>query len=203
MKSKVLPLVAAVIALVLGSAAGLGWFWIRASSMLAAKAKEAPPPEKVAIKAKGWDFWTIEIDNLSRELKEEKERVRAQQDALDARSSRIAAERQELEKVRDELTKLRDEITSKVVEIQKDESKNLKVLAQTYSTLTPHAAVAIMHELDDATVVKILSLMKPDIIGPIFEDMAQSDPSGASAKRAALLSEKLRMMKAQRTAQNP
>ena len=50
-----------------------------------------------------------------------------------------------------------------------------------------------MHELDDATAVKILSLMKADVVGPIFEAMAR-DP--VSAKRAAQRSDKLRLMKA-------
>ena len=82
-----------------------------------------------------------------------------------------------------------------------DEAKNLKSLAQTYTNLTPKAAVAIIKEMDDITVVKILSLMKADIVGPIFEEMAKSnDATNQLARRAAVLSEKLRLMKSSKPA---
>ena len=95
---------------------------------------------------------------------------------------------------------MRAEIGRKVIEITADESKNLRTLAQTYSNLTPKGAVAILREMDDTTVVKILSLMKSDAVGPIFEEMAKTTaPDGTLARRAALLSEKLRLMKAARS----
>jgi hypothetical protein len=54
--------------------------------------------------------------------------------------------------------------------------------------------------MDDTTVVKILSLMKSDVVGPIFEEMAGTNgPEGTLAKRAAALSDKLRLMKATKT----
>ena len=117
------------------------------------------------------------------------------------RSVRLASDRQELEKLRTDLTAMRKEISDRVVEVQADEAKNLRMLAQTYANLTPHSAVTIIRDLDDTMAVKILSLMKPDIVGPIFEDMAQSDPSTGDAHRAAVLSDKLRMVKAQKTAE--
>ena len=92
--------------------------------------------------------------------------------------------------------RVRREITSKVIEIQADEAKNLRTLAQTYTSTTPRATVAIFREMDDVTVVKILSLMKSESVAPIFEEMtrtAATDP--ALAKRAAVLSEKLRVVR--------
>jgi len=50
--------------------------------------------------------------------------------------------------------------------------------------------------MDDTTVVKILSLMKPDVVGPIFEEMANTaNGDGTLAQHAAVLSDKLRLMK--------
>ena len=47
------------------------------------------------------------------------------------------------------------------------------------------------------TTVKILSLMKPDVVGALFEEMSRTpDNDGTLARRAALLTEKLRLMKA-------
>ena len=51
------------------------------------------------------------------------------------------------------------------------------------------------------TVVKILSLMKADVVAPIFEEMSKtSDREGVLARRAAILSEKLRLMKSSKSA---
>ena len=52
--------------------------------------------------------------------------------------------------------------------------------------------------MDDTTAVKILSLMKADVVGPIFEQMSQTANTDGTplARRAALLSERLRLMKA-------
>jgi flagellar motility protein MotE (MotC chaperone) len=196
------PALLAAIALFAGVAAGLLPIMragdqiiaqIRATRVIAAKEK----------KAQGWDFWTIEIDNLASELKEEKGRQHKQAELLDQRAARLDAEQQELEKLRDNIENMRKEIGQKVVEIRADETKNLRSLAQTYTNLTPRAAVAIIREMDDVTVVKILSLMKPDVIAPIFEEMSRtSDKDGLLARRVAILSEKLRLLKAAKTATN-
>jgi len=197
--SAITPLALAGVALLAGAAAGPAWYWSKAGALIAKAAaqRHLHDAKKHAEQiSQGWDFWTIEIDNLTSELKGEKARLRQQSERLDQRSARIEAERQELEKLRTEIGAMRHEIDQRVIAINADEAKNLHTLAQTYSTLTPHAAVAIMKEMDDTTAVKILSLMKPDVVGPIFEDMANSSgPDASLAQHAALLSDKLRLMK--------
>lgn len=194
------PLVAAF-AIFAGSAVGLAWFWkagnVIVDQMIAARPVALEPEGK----DQGWDFWTIEIDGLSSELKEERARLRKQSDELNQRAARLASEQQELAKVRADIEAMRAEINRKVIEITADETKNLRALSQTYASLSPKGAVAILREMDDTTAVKILSLMKSDIVGPIFEEMAKtSGPDGSLAKRAAVLSEKLRLMKANKSA---
>ncbi|MBI2511234.1 MAG: hypothetical protein HYV96_04605 [Opitutae bacterium] len=194
------PAFVAVLGLVFGLAAGLGWFW-RAGDLLVAHALAVRATVAKKEKAQGWDFWTIEIDNLASELKGEKERLRKQSEQLDLRTARLNAEQQELDKVRTELERMRKEISSRVIEIGTDEAKNLKTLATTYSNLSPRAAVAIIKELDDNTAVKILSLMKPDTVSPIFEEMSRTAAvDGTLARRVAALSEKLRLMKSNKPA---
>jgi flagellar motility protein MotE (MotC chaperone) len=194
------PAFVAAVGLIFGLAAGLGWFW-RAGEVLVAQAMAAKVSVVTKQKAQGWDFWTIEIDNLASELKGEKERLRKLSEQLDLRAARLTAEREELDKVRGELERMRKEISDKVIEINADEAKNLKTLATTYANLTPRAAVAIIRELDDITAVKILALMKPDTVSPIFEEMSRTAAvDGTLAKRVAVLSEKLRLMKAAKPA---
>lgn len=190
------PAVIALLGLVFGLAAGIGWFW-RAGEMLVSHVAAVRAASVKQVKAQGWDFWTVEIDNLASELKDEKERLRKYAEQLDLRSTRLAAEQQELAKIRAEIDRMRKEISDRVIEINADEMKNLKSLSATYANLTPRAAVAIIRELDDVTAVKILSLMKADTVSPIFEEMSRTASiDGTLARRVAILSEKLRLMKA-------
>jgi len=196
------PTVTAVFSLVLSLAVGLGAAWRGIVPLLEQAAVTPVKKVPTELKRKGWDFWTIEIDNLSNELKEERERLRKESDLLDQRAARAAAEEKELGKVRADIESLRKEIADRVIEITADEQKNIRTLAQTYTNLSPRAVVAIFREMDDNTAVKILSLMKPDIVGPIFEQMSQTAGTDGTplARRAAILSEKLRLMKASKPA---
>jgi flagellar motility protein MotE (MotC chaperone) len=196
------PLVSSGLALVLSVAVGLYAIWRAMTPALAqlmaarAAAAAAAQPKK----EKGWDFWTIEIENLANELKEQKAVLEKRSELIDQREARLAAEQKELATMRGEIEGLRNEISEKVVAIRADEAKNLRSLAQTYANLTPRAAVSIIRELDDTTAVKILSLMKPDTVGPIFEEMSKTTGAdGPLARRAAILSEKLRLVKARQS----
>ncbi|HYC73157.1 MAG TPA: hypothetical protein VEB66_18240 [Opitutaceae bacterium] len=195
------PVPVLLLAVALGAGTGIAAVW-RAAGPLVAEAVKLREQRKADAKAQGWDFWTIEIDGLAAELKDERARLRQQAEQLDQRAARLAAEQQELEKVRAEVAALRREIADRVIEIQADEMKNLRALAQTYANLTPRAAVAIIRELDDVIAVKILSLMKADVVGPIFEEMSRTaGPDGLPlSARAARLSEKLRLMKSAKPA---
>lgn len=194
------PAIVTVVALLAGVAAGILPLWT-ASKQLVAQALTGQVGKANHLKDQGWDFWTIEVDNLAAELKDEKARMAKVSEQLDLRVARMAAEQKELEKLRTGIEAMRKEIGDRVIEISADEQKNVRALAQTYTNLTPRAAVAIIREMDDMTVVKILSLMKADVVAPIFEEMSKtSDREGALARRAAILSEKLRLMKSGKSA---
>ena len=189
------PIACASLGVVLSVGLGVGLSWRTLKPVIEQAAASRPAKEPTELKRKGWDFWTIEIENLSNELKEERERLKKQAELLDQRAARLGAEEKEFAKLRADVEALRKQIADKVIEISADESKNIRSLAATYSSLTPRGAVAILRELDDTTAVKILSLMKPDVVGPIFEEMARAGSDAPLARRAALLSEKLRLMK--------
>jgi hypothetical protein len=197
------PIVVIALGLILGVGTGVGYF-MKVAKPLIQHAREARLKAVKSNKPDApWDFWTIDIENLANELKEEKAVVKKREEELNLRDTRIQTEQAELLKQRKELESLRADITSKMTEIQIDELKNLKALAATYSTLTPKACLAIFKEMEDTTVVKLLSIMKPEVVGPLFEEMGrQADADPALAKRAAALSEKLRLIKAAKTAVN-
>jgi flagellar motility protein MotE (MotC chaperone) len=190
------PIVVLLIALVLGVGTGLSMFWKAAVPLIAAakaaraQAKEADKPEAP------WGFWTLEIENLSSELKDQKALLKKREEELVQREERLNAERVELTKQRDQLEALRGDINNRITTIQADEVKNMKSLVATYSNLTPKSVLTIFKEMDDTMVVKLLSLMKTDVVSALFEEMSKqgaSDP--VVAKRAATLTEKLRLLK--------
>ena len=194
------PALVAVFSLLLGLAAGLLPFW-RVSQQLVTQVRATLVTKAKVSKTQGWDFWTIEVDNLASELKEEKARLAKQAEQMDQRAARLNAEQKELEQIRTNVEATRKEIGEKIIEISADEGKNLRTLSQTYTNLSPRAAVAIIREMDDMTVVKILSLMKPEIVAPIFEEMSKTpDKEGLLAHRVAVLSEKLRLLKSAKPA---
>jgi flagellar motility protein MotE (MotC chaperone) len=191
------PVAFAVIGLLVSVALGVTLVWRAATPVIRELLVKRAKPLDHERKSKGWDFWTIEIENLSNELKEERVRLKQRTELLEQREARVALEEKELAKVRTSIETMRREIAEKVVEISTDEAKNLRALAQTYTNLSPKAVVAIIREMDDATSVKILSLMKPDAVGPVFEEMSRTTgPDGPLSRRAAILSEKLRLVKA-------
>ncbi len=188
------PVFLIAVGLAAGLATGLGWFWHAAGSAaqkIAALRAAAPAGNRPGAP---WGFWTIEIENLAADLKDEMVKQHQREEQLNEREARFTAERQELEKVRTDIEAQRQEISGRLIEIQALEAKNLRTLAQTYTNLAPTAAVEIFRGMDDTTVVKILSLMKPDTVAPILETMAKSEVDPELARRAAALTEKLRVV---------
>jgi len=195
------PMVAAAAGLMISVALGVMLVWKAAAPLVAAAAAaaHATTAAKVPEEAteRGWDFWTIEIENLSTELKDERARLRQEAELLEQRAARVEAEAKELNRMRTELEALRGQMSNRLIEMKDDEVKNLRTLAQTYTNLTPRACVAIIRELDDVTAVKILSLMKPDVVAPIFEEMSRAAGGDTTlTRRVAALSNQLRLMKA-------
>ena len=160
----------------------------------AAEAAAAAPPPQI------WSFKTAAIDELITELKSERQSLIEEQKDLASLSSQVTAERQEVERVKQEVTRLRQELEARIVEVNENERDNLKKLVATYSVMPPTGAVLIFRETDEDTVVKILSVMKPDRVALILGEMARLvDKDRADeppSRRAARISDKLRLMKA-------
>ena len=144
------------------------------------------------------------VDVTSRavsELKLAKDQLAVREAALIEQQKRMESERLELERTRADIDLMRKQVEGYLAEAKGlnvkaraedavSEMKNLKTLVQTYSTMSPKSTVAIMLQMEDASAVKILALMKVDVVAGIFEEMgkqAAGDP--LMAKRAAKLAE--------------
>ncbi len=110
------PSLIAALGVLSGTVVGLGWFWRAAEMVVAAAIAAVPPSPLEEQQAQGWDFWTIEIDGLASELKEERARLQQQAELLNQRAARLSAEQQELAKIRADIEAMRAEIGRKVIE---------------------------------------------------------------------------------------
>ena len=138
-----------------------------------------------------WAFFNPEMDQIIAELKMEKETMAGKEKQLGELELRLKADRSELDEATKRITKIQDQCNRDLLRIKDDEVGNLKKLAKMYSSMEPASAARIMRELDDAVVVKIITLMKDADTGVILD--AFSRLGEVETKRAAKISENLRL----------
>lgn len=137
-----------------------------------------------------WERHDPEVDQLLQEIKTERETLAKRAAELRELEARLNAERSEINQVTQRVAQLQQEFDQNIIRIKEEETPNLKKLAKMYTTMSPEGASAIMRELDDQVVVKVMSFMKEDQSAPLLDAMAREGE--AQAKRAAGISEALR-----------
>lgn len=138
-----------------------------------------------------WDFSAPEVDGLINELKEQKAKLSAREKELGEWQARILAEKAELTTVTQEVYRLQTEFNQVVTYVSQQEAGNLKKLARTYAAMAPEDAARILQERDDGWIVRVLMYMSDEETAKLLAALARPGPE--SAKRAALLSERLRL----------
>lgn len=151
----------------------------------------AEDDELAGLLSEPWDFNVPELDKLVEELKREKDAVARRARELDELESRIQVEIQELNSITQMVAQAQQEFNDLVAYVKASEEDNLKRLANTYAAMPPADAVAILKQMDDGQIVRILMFLKEEEIAKILSAMVKGGPE--DAKRAALLSQKLRM----------
>ena len=170
-----------------------------------------------------WAFTSPEIDELVRDLREERGALAKRREQMLALEVRLKAEREELTALQQNVKKMQEDFDKKVAtaqadfdknisraqedfdknvtRVQEEEVVNLKKLAKTYAAMEPAAAATIMRELADPVIVKIMLFMKESETAPVFEALAR--PNEQAAKRAALVSERLRLAISRKAVEKP
>ena len=198
-----------LLAVILGTATAAGVLLLKWPSVTTLPPEPPATRTKIKSQSKDWDFYTAEIDNLIQELQKERTGYEVKTKDLGAVEMRIAAEKQELLRLRDELLrlrgeieKMRDNLTTQTTELLSTEKSNIRNLARSYAIMKPAEAVAILSEMSDANIVKLLATMKADIVAKILGEMAKTkDPAAPAdskttlANRAATISDQLRLFK--------
>ena len=142
--------------------------------------------------APSWNFKNAEVEQLVADLREQSDRLADRQRELDEFAARLEAERQEILSVTQTVSRLEQEFDRNVARIGTEEAANLKKLAKLYSAMTPEAASAILKELPDEQIVKIMSYMNDSDKAGILEGFSKTDEK--SSKRVAQISERMRLV---------
>lgn len=137
-----------------------------------------------------WERHDPEVDQLLKEIKDEKAALEKRSAELRELETRLAAERAEINQITQRVAQLQFDFDQNLVRVKEEEIPNLKKLAKMYTAMSPEGASAIMRELDDLVVVKVMSFMKEDQSAPLLDAMATEGE--AQAKRAAAIAEALR-----------
>jgi flagellar motility protein MotE (MotC chaperone) len=137
-----------------------------------------------------WERHDPEVDQLLKEIKDEKAALEKRGAELRGLETRLAAERAEINQITQRVAQLQFEFDQNLVRVKEEEIPNLKKLAKMYTAMSPEGASAIMRELDDLVVVKVMSFMKEDQSAPLLDAMAREGET--QAKRAAAIAEALR-----------
>jgi flagellar motility protein MotE (MotC chaperone) len=154
----------------------------------ASEEHEGPLPDT---RGPSWSFFNPEMDQIMSDLKAEKDSIVAREKQLSEMTSRVQAEKAELEEALRAVKRMQDQVDRSVIQIKEDEAANLKRLAKMYSAMEPPGAARILKEIDDAVIVKILTLTKEAETAAILDAFAKL--GDAETKRAATLSETLRI----------
>jgi len=202
-----------LLAVILGTATAAGVLLLKWPSVTTLPPEPPATRTKIKSQSRDWDFYTAEIDNLIQELQKERTGYEVKTKDLGAVEMRITAEKQELLRLREELLrlrgeieKMRDNLTTQTTELLSTEKSNIRNLARSYAIMKPAEAVAILSEMSDANIVKLLATMKADIVAKILGEMAKTkDPAAPAdskttlANRAATISDQLRLFKNETT----
>jgi flagellar motility protein MotE (MotC chaperone) len=159
------------------------------------------PEKKTVIEEPGyvyWSFRTNEIYRLIDELRTARDVVRVKESELNEREARVKSTEQEMMRLRAEIESMRSELSKYLVEVESSELRNLRTEVSVLANLEPATVVTIFQEKTDDEVVKLMSMMKPDVIAPLMTQMIAIEKKAdgtPSAERVARLLKRLERFK--------
>ena len=134
----------------------------------------------------------LEYSSMIDQLQEKGDLLTEREKKLGLQSERIQHLERELLVTRGNLEKIQLETQHQFEKLEESERKNLKKLAKMYALMDPAQAAPILTILDDDTIINMLSLMKERNAAKLLGGFSAQNIE--SQKRAALISEKMRLL---------
>jgi flagellar motility protein MotE (MotC chaperone) len=136
-----------------------------------------------------WKFKNPDFDQWIAQMKAEKETLATREQQLNEWQSRLDVEREEISTVTQTVAELQSDFDRNVIRFQGQETDNVKHQAKLISAMSPEGAAALLNEMADDDVVRILFTMKTDVASAILDTMSKGGKP--DAKRAAELTGRL------------
>jgi flagellar motility protein MotE (MotC chaperone) len=139
-----------------------------------------------------WKFKNPELDQWVAQIKAEQDALALREKQLTDWQNRLAAEGQEISVVTQTVAQLQENFDRDVVRLRAQEMENIKRQAKLISTMSPEGAVALLDQMPDDDVVRLLFTMKTDVASAILDTMSKQGE--ADARHAADLTIRLRQV---------
>src|SRR5580693_7271514 len=109
-----------------------------------------------------WRFRNPEFNEWVSQIQTEKEKLDLREQQLDEWQTRLNLELQEMSLVTQTVNNLQSNFDQNVVRFKAQETDNVKHQAKLISAMSPEGAMAMLNQMSDEDVVRILFTMKPD-----------------------------------------
>lgn len=143
------------------------------------KLKEKAEKEKVKL----WDKQVKDFTGLLAHLEEAKQEQNLRKKQLDDLELQLKNEREALNVLKQSIEILQAEFEKRVITVEEAEIKNLKILAESYSNMTPESVAKIFAESEESSIIKIMHFLAPETLGAILQvmskDIAKDKENGA------------------------
>jgi flagellar motility protein MotE (MotC chaperone) len=151
------------------------------------------PAGKVLLSAAddpSWKFHNPEIDQWIAQIKDERDALAVREQQLKEWEAQLAAQSHEISVVTQAVSRTQADFDKRILLFTEQEKENLKKQLKVISAMSPEGITAMLNEMADDDVARLLYAMKPDMAGATLD--AMSKLGGTSAKRAAALTERIR-----------
>lgn len=147
------------------------------------------PSDRSADDDPSWRFKNPEFNQWIAQIKDEQDKLALREQQLKEWQTRLKAEQQEISTVTQTVAQLQADFDRNVIRFRAQESDNVKHQAKLIAAMSPEGAAAMLGQMADDDVVRILYTMKTDDASALLDTLSKKGP--AEAKRAALLTERL------------
>jgi flagellar motility protein MotE (MotC chaperone) len=137
-----------------------------------------------------WKFHNPDVDQWVSQMKDERETLAVREQQLKEWEARLAAESREISAVTQAVSRTQAEFDKRVLLFKDAEKDNAKKQLKLIADMSPDGAAAMLNEMADDEVTKLLYAMKPDVSGAILD--AMSKLGAAPARRAATLTQRIK-----------
>jgi flagellar motility protein MotE (MotC chaperone) len=136
-----------------------------------------------------WRFHNPEFNQWVAQIKDEKDALALRTQQLDDLQIRINADRQEITTVTQTVARMQSDFDKSVIRFSMQETENVRHQAKLIAAMSPEGSAAMIREMSDDDIVRILFIMKTDQASQILDTLSKLGVT--EAKRAATLTVRL------------